>query len=76
MALTMISPKIKKRFPTLEHLRHADYLEDEELQIINEFNNTVPDQPTHWLPIVWALNIVKKAHKRTIIRQFCSQSPH
>jgi hypothetical protein len=86
MVLRTISPKIKTRFPTLESLHDASYLENDELRMIRDFNTAAPAQQTHWLPIVWAVNIVKNAHKSKIINdssvvralndellKFCSQ---
>ncbi|GAB0097842.1 Bestrophin homolog [Sergentomyia squamirostris] len=63
MALTMISPRVKKRFPTLEHLVEAGLLEANECNIIESFNSRFPRHSKQWMPIVWAASIVTRARK-------------
>lgn len=68
IVLTNISPRVKKRFPTLEHLVDAGLLLENELSIIQSLNAKFPKASKHWLPIVWASSIVTRARKEGRIR--------
>ncbi|CAK1551830.1 unnamed protein product [Leptosia nina] len=68
MVLTMISPRVKKRFPTLENLVDAGLLLDNEKTILEHLNKKFPKPSKHWLPIVWATSIVTRARKEGRIR--------
>ncbi|XP_050094685.1 bestrophin-4-like isoform X1 [Anopheles aquasalis] len=63
MVLTNISPRVKKRFPTIEHLVEAGLLNDNEHKIMAHLNQKFPRHSKHWLPIVWAASIVTRARK-------------
>ncbi|KAK6617084.1 hypothetical protein RUM43_014686 [Polyplax serrata] len=80
MVFTMISPRVKKRFPTINHLVEAAWegnlykfnmvsllLENEKL-IISDLDEKFPGHAKHWLPIVWAASIVTRARKEGRIR--------
>lgn len=68
MVLTMISPKVKKRFPTIEHLVESGLLLESERLIVEDLNKKFPKHSKHWLPIVWAASIVTRARKEGRIR--------
>ncbi|CAL8116070.1 unnamed protein product [Orchesella dallaii] len=68
MAFTLISPRVKKRFPTLDHLIEAGLLLENEKEIIEELNRMVPGYSKQWLPVVWAASIVTRARKEGKIR--------
>ncbi|XP_013134730.1 PREDICTED: bestrophin-1 isoform X2 [Papilio polytes] len=68
MVLTMISPRVKKRFPTLNNLVEAGLLLDNEKTILDNLNSKFPKPSKHWLPIVWATSIVTRARKEGRIR--------
>ncbi|CAK1578401.1 unnamed protein product [Parnassius mnemosyne] len=68
MVLTMISPRVKKRFPTLDNLIEAGLLLDSEKSILDNLNSKFPKPSKHWLPIVWATSIVTRARKEGRIR--------
>uniref|UniRef100_A0A1B6MIT8 Bestrophin homolog n=1 Tax=Graphocephala atropunctata TaxID=36148 RepID=A0A1B6MIT8_9HEMI len=68
MVFTMISPRVKKRFPTLDHFVDAGLLLENEKAIIVDLNNKFPRHSKHWLPIVWAASIVTRARKEGRIR--------
>ncbi|CAH2062785.1 unnamed protein product, partial [Iphiclides podalirius] len=68
MVLTMISPRVKKRFPTLDNLVEAGLLLDNEKTILDNLNSKFPKPSKHWLPIVWATSIVTRARKEGRIR--------
>ncbi|ENN77029.1 hypothetical protein D910_05536, partial [Dendroctonus ponderosae] len=63
MTFTMISPRVKKRFPTLEHLVEAGLLHESEKEIMVNLNKKFPK-----LPIVWASSIITRARKEGRIR--------
>lgn len=48
MVLTNISPKVKKRFPTLDHLIEAGLLLENERQIMVDLNEKFPKPSKHW----------------------------
>ncbi|KAL4708792.1 hypothetical protein ACJJTC_011756 [Scirpophaga incertulas] len=68
MVLTMISPRVKKRFPTMNNLVDAGLLLDNEKAIFDNLNDKFPKPSKHWLPIVWATSIVTRARKEGRIR--------
>ncbi|XP_073835880.1 bestrophin-4-like [Musca autumnalis] len=68
MVLTRISPRVKKRFPTLDHLVDAGLLVENEKQILKTINEKFAKHSKHWMPIVWASAIVTRARKEGRIR--------
>lgn len=66
--LTMMSPKAKKRFPTLNHFVDAGLLTREEKKIIEDLDNEYPNYSKNWLPLAWAANITTRARHEGIIR--------
>lgn len=48
MVLTMISPRVKKRFPTLDNLIEAGLLLDNEKYIMDDLNEKFPKPSKHW----------------------------
>ncbi|XP_053600028.1 uncharacterized protein LOC128669307 isoform X5 [Plodia interpunctella] len=68
MVLTMISPRVKKRFPTNSNFVEAGLLLENEKTIMENLNNKFPKPSKHWLPIVWATSIVTRARKEGRIR--------
>ncbi|CAH0559983.1 unnamed protein product [Brassicogethes aeneus] len=68
MTFTMISPRVKKRFPTLEHFVDAGLLQPSELHVIKDLNDKFPHYSKHWMPIVWAASIITRARKEGRIR--------
>ncbi|XP_012261538.1 bestrophin-4 [Athalia rosae] len=68
LVLTNISPRVKKRFPTLDHFVDAGLLLENELAIFQSLNAKFPKPSKHWLPIVWASSIVTRARKEGRIR--------
>lgn len=49
MMFTMISPRVKKRFPTLDHFVEAGLLQTSEKEIISVLDNKFPKYSKHWL---------------------------
>ncbi|PSN36817.1 hypothetical protein C0J52_18103 [Blattella germanica] len=68
MIFTMNSPRVKKRFPTLDHFVEAGFLTENEKSIMTDLNIKFPRHSKHWLPIVWAASIVTRARKEGRIR--------
>nr|XP_033341916.1 bestrophin-4 isoform X1 [Megalopta genalis] len=68
LVLAMVSPRVKKRFPTLEHFVDTGLLLENELVIFQSLNDKFPKPSKHWLPIVWASSIVTRARKEGRIR--------
>ncbi|CAG9762204.1 unnamed protein product [Ceutorhynchus assimilis] len=68
MTFTMISPRVKKRFPTLDHFVEAGLLHESEKDIMVNLNKKFPKYSKHWLPIVWASSIITRARKEGRIR--------
>lgn len=59
LTLAEISPKMKKRIPTLEHLVAMGLLTDEELEVLKnmEADQNEPKPPIYWVPILWAIEL-------------------
>ncbi|XP_049777292.1 bestrophin-2-like isoform X2 [Schistocerca cancellata] len=68
MVFSMISPRVKKRFPTLQNFVEAGLLNENEKAIMSDLNEKFPRHSKHWLPIVWAASIVTRARKEGRIR--------
>lgn len=69
MTTSMISPKVKKRFPTLEHFLVAGLLTNEEKKLIEELDSEYPSYFKYWLPISWAANLITQARHEGYIQQ-------
>ena len=69
MVLTNISPRVKKRFPTIQHLVDAGLLVESERLVMESFNQRFSRHSKHWMPIVWASSIVTRARKEGRIRE-------
>ncbi|KAH8376469.1 bestrophin-4 [Drosophila serrata] len=63
MVLTLISPVIKRRFPTYDQLIEAGLLNANEANIIRAMDAKFPKHPKYWMPIIWASSIVTRARK-------------
>ncbi|XP_025198398.1 bestrophin-4-like [Melanaphis sacchari] len=68
MVFSNISPRVKKRFPTLDHFVEAGLLLENEKTIVLDLNEKFPRHSKHWLPVVWAASIVTRARKEGRIR--------
>lgn len=55
MVLTMISPRVKKRFPTLDNFVESGLMLENEKQILINLNDKFPKPSKHWF--VFYLNI-------------------
>nr|XP_023026168.1 bestrophin-4-like isoform X1 [Leptinotarsa decemlineata] len=68
MVFTMISPRVKKRFPTLDHFIEAGLLQESEKEILASLDKKFPRYSKHWLPLIWASSIVTRARREGRIR--------
>ncbi|EDV97729.1 bestrophin-2 [Drosophila grimshawi] len=63
MVLTMISPVIKRRFPTYDYLVEAGLLNKNEALIISKMDEKFPKHYKYWMPLMWASSIMTRARK-------------
>lgn len=63
MVLTMISPGIKRRFPTYDYLVDAGLMNKNEANIITSMDEKFPKHFKYWMPIMWASSIMTRARK-------------
>ncbi|KAH8270302.1 hypothetical protein KR018_006903, partial [Drosophila ironensis] len=68
LVFTMISPRVKRRFPSYDQLIEAGFLLENEKNIIVNLDQSFPKYPKHWMPIVWAAHIVMRARRENKIR--------
>lgn len=68
MVLANISPRVKKRFPSIDHFVEVGLLLENEKNIIAAINEKFPGPPKHWMLIVWAASIVTRARKEGRVR--------
>ncbi|XP_070136425.1 bestrophin-4 isoform X2 [Drosophila bipectinata] len=68
LVFSMISPRVKRRFPTYDQFIEAGFLLENERTIIENMDAAFPKYPKHWMPIVWASSIVMRARSENKIR--------
>ncbi|XP_018565226.1 bestrophin-2 isoform X2 [Anoplophora glabripennis] len=61
LTLTMMSPKVKKRFPTLNHLVEAGLMTPQEKNLLEQIDNDFPPYSKYWLPLAWAASVTTRA---------------
>ncbi|CAL4124484.1 unnamed protein product, partial [Meganyctiphanes norvegica] len=67
LTLIMVSPRVKKRFPTMDHLIEAGFMTPNEKKIFEDIGEK-SSHPKYWLPLVWAGSIVARCRKEGRIR--------
>lgn len=67
ITLQRISLRVKKRFPTLQHLVDAGLMLESERKIFEVMDAKSP-MSKYWMPLVWATNILNRARKEKIIQ--------
>ncbi|KAB7499618.1 Bestrophin-3 [Armadillidium nasatum] len=67
MTLRMVCLKVKKRFPTYDHLIEAGLLESKEKDIIESMESKTTHM-LYWMPLVWAGSVVTRARKEKRIK--------
>ncbi|XP_017086358.1 bestrophin-4-like [Drosophila eugracilis] len=68
IVFTMISPRVKRRFPTYNQIIEAGFMVENEKKIMEALDQAFPSYPKHWMPIVWAASIVMRARRENKIR--------
>jgi len=66
ITLQRTSLRVKKRFPTLQHIVDAGLLHESERKIFDMMNSKSP-MSKYWMPLVWATNIINRARKDGLI---------
>lgn len=67
LILSMISTRVKKRFPTLEHMVDAGVMLPGEKKIFDDLNSR-SSHHKYWMPLVWAGSVIARARKEGRIR--------
>jgi len=67
LILAMISTRVKKRFPTLDHIVDAGVMLPNEKKIFDNLNSRSCHHK-YWMPLVWAGSIIARARKEGRIR--------
>uniref|UniRef100_A0A1L8DF52 Bestrophin homolog n=1 Tax=Nyssomyia neivai TaxID=330878 RepID=A0A1L8DF52_9DIPT len=62
ITLQRISLRVKRRFPTLQHIMDAGLMLESEKKIFEIMNQKSP-MSKYWMPLVWATNIINRARK-------------
>ncbi|KAH8379791.1 hypothetical protein KR009_007289 [Drosophila setifemur] len=66
ITLQRISLRVKRRFPTTQHLVDAGLMHESEMKIFEALNQKSP-MSKYWMPLVWATNIINRARKENLI---------
>lgn len=59
--------RVRRRFPTLQYVVDAGFMEEEELEVLENVNCN-PGQK-YWVPINWANSLALEAHQKKLIDQ-------
>ncbi|KAK1786262.1 hypothetical protein P4O66_017963 [Electrophorus voltai] len=60
LILRSISTRVRKRFPTLEHIVEAGFMTEEELKTLNHLYS---DFNKYWMPLTWFANLASQARE-------------
>lgn len=66
ITLQRISLRVKRRFPTPQHLVDAGLMMESERKIFDTMNAKSP-MSKYWMPLVWGTNIINRARKDGVI---------
>ncbi|XP_055621338.1 bestrophin-2 [Toxorhynchites rutilus septentrionalis] len=66
ITLQKISLRVKRRFPTWQHLVDAGLMLESERKIFEIMDAKSP-MSKYWMPLVWATNIINRARKEELI---------
>ena len=64
---TSVYFRVKKRFPTIDHVIEAGLMKSEELKCMEALNDKYSGSKW-WMPLVWATNIVVRARQENKIK--------
>lgn len=66
ITLQRVSLRVKKRFPTWQHVVDCGLMLESEKKIFELMDNKTP-MSKYWMPLVWATNIINRARKDSFI---------
>ncbi|XP_063218444.1 bestrophin-4-like [Bacillus rossius redtenbacheri] len=66
IALQKVSLRVKKRFPTYQHIVDAGIMMDSERKIF-EMMEEKTNMSKYWMPLTWATNIINRARKEGLL---------
>ncbi|XP_076265029.1 bestrophin 2 isoform X1 [Rhynchophorus ferrugineus] len=65
VTLMRVSLRVKKRFPTWQHLVDSGIMMESEKKIFELMDNKTP-MSKYWMPLVWATNLINRARKEQL----------
>ncbi|XP_066250882.1 bestrophin-3 [Euwallacea similis] len=65
VTLMRVSLRVKKRFPTWQHLVDSGIMMDSEKKIFELMDQKTP-MSKYWMPLVWAANLINRARKEEL----------
>lgn len=66
ITLQRVSLRVKKRFPTYQHVVDSGLMLENEKKIFELMDVKTP-MSKYWMPLVWATNIINRARKESLI---------
>uniref|UniRef100_A0A1B6IYJ9 Bestrophin homolog n=1 Tax=Homalodisca liturata TaxID=320908 RepID=A0A1B6IYJ9_9HEMI len=66
ITLKHVSVRVKKRFPTLQHIVDAGLMMESEKKIFEMLDERHP-MAKYWLPLTWATNVINRARREQLI---------
>lgn len=66
ITLQRVSLRVKKRFPTWQHVVDSGLMLESERKIFELMDGKTP-MSKYWMPLVWATNIINRARKESLI---------
>lgn len=66
ITLQRISLRVKRRFPTLQHIVDSGLMLESEKKIFEIMDGKSP-MSKYWMPLIWATNIINRARKEGFI---------
>ncbi|KAJ8922398.1 hypothetical protein NQ315_004343 [Exocentrus adspersus] len=66
ITLQRISLRVKKRFPSWQHVVDSGLMMESERKIFELMDQKTP-MSKYWMPLVWATNIINRARKESLI---------
>ncbi|XP_068205075.1 bestrophin-2-like [Palaemon carinicauda] len=66
LTFSMVSPAVKRKYPTLNAMVDEGYLTEDEMIVLETLESHTKEHKT-WVPIMWACKLVDKARKAELI---------
>lgn len=66
ITMQKVSFRVKKRFPTWQHMVDAGLMMESEKKIF-EMMDEKTEMSKYWMPLIWATNIINRARKESLI---------